>query len=304
MHCLLLRIQKDGIAAALAKHNNSRLPNCTYIAGCVKWISAIGKGCRLLMARLAKNQGPREILALVVARADPAHVEIAGVDTATNTWIRAAGATGERCFTPDQLVLPGDSHLQTLDTLRVTTATPAPQMPFVETAIVDCGTGLVRTGHIEERAMSRTLAALATPHLDTLLPTGKRVLTVKDFQPGGRQRSIAMIRPDQLQHIHFSYVNEDVRVGVSFRHRGQAYGGPTGLPCPDIKLRAFARDALRKAGTLTITLDGRACYSRFVSPRIYLTIGLVAGDEGTFWPQVLGFHPIREYRASVDYGRL
>ena len=111
--------------------------------------------------------------------------------------------------------------------------------------------------------MSRTLAELAMPHLDTLLPAGKRVLTAKDFQPGGRQRSIAMIRPDQLQHLHFSYEGEDVRVGVSFRHRGQAYGGPTGLPCPDIKLRAFARDALRKAGTLTITLDGRACYNRF-----------------------------------------
>ncbi len=256
------------------------------------------------MARSAKNQGPREILTLVVARADPSQVEIAGVDMATNTWLRAASATGERFFPPSQLALPDDAHLQSLDTLRVAAATPAPQMPFVETAIVDFGAGLVRTGHIEERALSRTLAALATPHLDTLLPAGKRVLTAKDFQPGGRQRSIAMIRPDQLQQIHFSYADEDVRVGVSFRHRGQAYGGPIGLPCPDIKLRAFARDALRKAGTLTITLNGRTCYSRFVSPRIYLTIGLVAGDEGTFWPQVLGFHPIREYRAPVDYDRL
>ena len=256
------------------------------------------------MARPAKNQGPREILALVVARADPAHIEIAGVDTATNAWIRAAGATGERFFPLDQLALPDDTYLQSLDILRVVAAIPAPQMPFVETAIVDFSTSLVRTGHIEERALSRTLAELATPHLDTLLPAGKRVLTAKDFLPGGRQRSIAMIRPDQLQHIHFSYADEDVRVGVSFRHRGQAYGGPTGLPCPDIKLRAFARDALRKAGTLTITLDGRACYSRFASPRIYLTIGLVAGADETFWPQVLGFHPIREYRASVDYDRL
>jgi len=256
------------------------------------------------VARLAKNQGPREILTLVVARADPAHVEIAGVDTATNAWIRAAGTMGERVFPPDQLVLPDDTHLQSLDTLRIVAAIPAPQMPFAETAIVDFGAGLVRTGHIEERALSRTLAALATPHLDTLLPAGKRVLTTKDFQPGGRQRSIAMIRPDQLQHIHFSYADEDVRVGVSFRHRGQAYGGPTGLPCPDIKLRAFARDALRKAGTLTIMLDGRACYNRFASPRIYLTIGLVVGDGETFWPQVLGFHPIRDYRAPVDYDRL
>ncbi|MGI8687274.1 MAG: dual OB domain-containing protein [Thermomicrobiales bacterium] len=256
------------------------------------------------MARSAKNQGPREILALVVARADPAHVEIAAVDMATNAWIRAAGATGERFFPPDQLMLPDDTHLQSLDTLRVAAVTPAPQIPFVETAIVDFSAGLIRTGHIEERALSRTLAALATPHLDTLLPAGKRVLTAKDFQPGGRQRSIAMIRPDQLQHIHFSYADEDVRVGVSFRHRGQAYGGPTGLPCPDIKLRAFARDALRKAGTLTITLDGRTCYNRFASPRIYLTIGLVAGAEETFWPQVLGFHPIRDYRAPVDYDRL
>jgi putative nucleic acid modification protein with dual OB domain len=254
--------------------------------------------------RATKHQGPREILLLVVARADASHVEIAGVDTATSAWIRAANARGERSFTPDHIALSDGAHLQTLDTLRVAGVTPAPEPPFVETATLDFGTDFVRTGHVEDRALSRTLAELAAPHLDTLLPTGKRVLTAKDFQPGGRQRSIAMIRPDHLQHLHFSYEGEDVRVGVSFRHRGQAYGGPTGLPCPDIKLRAYARDALRKAGTLTITLDGRACYSRFASPRIYLTVGLVAGDEGTFWPRVLGFHPIRDYRAPVDYARL
>lgn len=254
--------------------------------------------------RSTKYQGPREILLLVVARADASHVELAGVDMATNAWVRAADAAGERLFAPDQIALPDGAHLQSLDTVRVAAVTPAPQTPFVEATILDFGAGAVRTGHIEERALSRTLAAIAAPHLDTLLPTGKRVLTAKDFQPGGRQRSIAMIRPDHLHHLHFSYEGEDVRVGVSFRHRGQAYGGPTGLPCPDIKLRAYARDALRKAGTLTITLDGRACSSRFNSPRIYLTIGLVAGDEGTFWPQVLGFHPIREYRAPVDYARL
>ncbi|MHB8645496.1 MAG: dual OB domain-containing protein [Thermomicrobiales bacterium] len=255
-------------------------------------------------ARSSKNQGPREILVLVVARANAASVEIAGVDMATRAWVRAADATGERAHAPERLARADGTHLQSLDTVRVAGVIPAPRLPFVETALVDCDPGPARTGHIEERALSRTLADLAAPHLDTLLPTGKRVLTTKDFQPGGRQRSIAMIRPDHLQHVHFSYEGEDIRVGVSFRHRGQAYGGPTGLPCPDLKLRAYARDALRKAGTLTITLDGRACSSRFASPRIYLTIGLAAGDEGTFWPQVLGFHPIREYRATIHYDRL
>jgi hypothetical protein len=254
--------------------------------------------------RSPKNQGPRTLLLLVVARADPSRVEIAGVDTATNGWIRAVDTTGERAFAPDRIVLPDGTHLQSLDTVRVAGVTPTPRMPFVEAAVLDCGADPLRVAHIEERARSRTLAEHAAPHLDTVLPTGKRVLTAKDFQPGGRQRSIAMIRPDQLQHLHFSYEGEDVRVGVSFRHRGQAYGGPTGLPCADIKLRAYARDALRKAGSLTIMLDGRACYSRFASPRIYLTIGLVAGDEETFWPQVLGFHPIHEYRAPIDYERL
>lgn len=256
------------------------------------------------IARQAKHHGPREILLLVIARADPAHVEIAGVETATNAWIRLADTTGERRITTDRLVLPDGAPLRGFDTLRVAGLIPVPHPPFVETAQIDLDAGLIRTGHIEERALSRTLAELATPHLDTLLPAGKRVLTAKDFQPGGRQRSIAMIRPDQLQHVHFSYEGEDIRVGVSFRHRGQAYGGATGLPCSDIKLRAFARDALRKAGRLTTTLDSRACYSRFASPRIYLTIGLIVGDEGTFWPQVLGFHPIRDYRATVDYDRL
>ena len=255
-------------------------------------------------ARQAKHQEPRELLLLVIARADATHVEMAGVDMISNAWMRIADAAGGRALTTDHLILPDGVRLQSLDTLRVAGMTPVPQPPFVETAQGDFRASAIRTGHIEERALSRTLAELATPHLDTLLPAGKRVLTAKDFQPGGRQRSIALIRPDHLQHLHFSYEGEEIRAGVSFRHRSQAYGGATGLPCTDIKLRAYARDALRKAGTLTMTLDSRACTSRFAAPRIYLTVGLIAGDEGTFWPQVLGFHPIRDYRAPIDYDRL
>jgi len=254
--------------------------------------------------RTPKNQGPRDLLVLVVARTDATHVELAGVDTGTNAWVRAEHATGALSLPSDLLTLRDGARLQTLDTVHADSVIPRPHLPFAEAALLDLDAGLTRTGRIEERALGRTFAALAVPHLDTILPAGKRVLTTKDFQPGGRQRSIAMIRPDQLQHVSFSYAGEDVRVGVSFRHRGQAYGGPTGLPCPDIMLRAYARDALRKAGALTMTLDAKACVSRFASPRFYLTIGLVEGEAGTFWPQALGFHPIREYRAPVDYERL
>jgi hypothetical protein len=255
-------------------------------------------------ARQQKGQGPRDILLLVIARAGESCVEIAGVDVATGGWLRAAHPDGGRAFAPETLILPNGQRLRQFDTVRVAGATPAPHPPFVENAIIDLSVPPARAGHVEERALSRTLAEIAVPHLETLLPAGKRVLTPKDFQPGGRQRSIAMFRPDLLQHIHFSYEGEDVRVGVSFRHRGQAYGGPTGLPCPDIQLRAFAREVLRKEGKMTTTLDGRACYSRFACGRIYLTVGLVEGSEGTFWPQVLGFHPIREYTATIDYERL
>ncbi|MGI8856700.1 MAG: hypothetical protein ACR2JW_13205 [Thermomicrobiales bacterium] len=254
--------------------------------------------------RAQKNQGPRDLLLLVIARAGDGGVEIAGVDPVTGSWLRMANAEGDRVFSPDILSRSNDGYLHALDTVRLSSATPLPQPPFVERAAVDLKTPPAVLGHVEERAISRTLAETAVPHLDTLLPAGKRVLTPKDFQPGGRQRSIAMLRPDQLQHIHFSYEGEDVRAGVAFRHRGQAYGGVTGLPCPDIKLRAFARAALRKEGSLSITLDGKACYNRFACGRIYLTIGLVEGADETFWPQVLGFHPIREYAAMIDYARL
>lgn len=254
--------------------------------------------------RPTKATGPRELTLLVVACVDATHLEIAGIDGNTGAWLRAVQPTGERAFTPDVLRVADGTRAVDLDTIRVAAATPAPAAPFVENNMFDFTTPPVRTGHIEERAISRTLAAVAVPHLDTVLPAGKRVLTPKDLLPGGRQRSIAMLRPDQIQHIHFSYEGEDVRVGVSFRHRGQAYGGPTGLPCPDIKLRAFARSALRSQGSLAITLDGRACYNRFACARIYLTVGLVEGAGETYWPQVLGFHPIREYRATIDYDRL
>lgn len=254
--------------------------------------------------RTSKSQGPRDLLILVVARTDATHVELAGVDTATNAWVRAENAMGGLSLPSDLLTLRDGTHLQALDTVRVGSVVPRPHLPFAEAGLLDFDAGLTRTGHIEERALSRTFAELAAPHFDTILPVGKRVLIAKDFQPGGRQRSIAMIRPDQLQHLFFSYEGEEVRVGVSFRHRGQAYGGPSGLPCRDIMLRAYARDALRKAGALTMTLDARMCASRFASPRFYLTIGLVEGEAGTFWPQALGFHPIREYRAPVDYERL
>lgn len=259
---------------------------------------------QMVTGKAKRAAGPRDITLLVIARAVDVQIQIAGVDLASGAWVRLANATGQPSFPPDVLSVTDGARMRLLDTVRFVHLIPSSRPPFVENAIADFTEPPTRIGHIEERALSRTLAEIAVPHLETLLPTGKRVLTTKDFHPGGRQRSIAMLRPDQLQHLHFSYEGEDVRVGVSFRHRGQAYGGPTGLPCADIKLRAFARDALRKNGTLTITLDGRACYNRFACGRIYLTVGLVEGAEGTYWPQVLGFHPIREYDAPIDYDRL
>ena len=255
-------------------------------------------------SKTSKAAGPRDLLLLVVTRAGDAAVQLAGMDTATGAWVRAVGPSGDHAVPLEALTLPGGAMMQVMDTIRVAGIAKAPHPPFVEDAIIDTTTAPTRVGNVEERALSRTLAELAVPHLETLLPAGKRVLTPKDFQPGGRQRSIALVRPDELQHIHFTYEGEDVRVGVSFRHRGQAYGGPTGLPCPDVRLRAFARAALRKEGALNISLDGRACYNRFACGRIYLTVGLVEGAEETYWPQVLGFHPIREYAATIDYARL
>lgn len=254
--------------------------------------------------RVRKLAGPREVTVLVIGRAAEGAVMLAGVDATSGSWLRVAGAGGQHALPLDMLTLADGSRIIALDTVRFATVTPEPHPPFVEDVTLDLATPPVRAGHIEERALSRTLAELAVPHLETLLPGGKRVLTPKDFQPGGRQRSVALLRPDQMQHLHIAYVGEEVRVGVSFRHRGQAYGGPTGLECPDVKLRAWARDALKKQGTLTLTLDAKACYNRFACGRIYLTVGLVEGAEGTYWPQVLGFHPIRDYAAPINYDRL
>lgn len=269
-----------------------------------------------MSVRVKKMAGPRTVIVLIVARAGDTAVQIAGVDEATGAWVRLVGQAGEHALSLNALVLSDGSRARVLDTLRFAAITPQPRLPFVEDVVPDGQVSQVgevgevgearptRTGEIEERALSRTLSEIAVPHLDTLLPGGKRVLTTKDFQPGGRQRSVALLRPDELKHLHFSWQGDDVRVGVSFRHRSQAYGGQTGMECPDLKLRAFARDALKKAGTLSLTLDAKACYNRFACGRIYLTIGLIESAEGTFWPQVLGFHPIRNYAATIDYARL
>lgn len=251
-----------------------------------------------------KGGGTRDLLLLVVAQAADDAVQLAGIDTVSGAWVRAVLPSGGHALPTDTLALPNGERMRAMDTIRVPGIARTPHPPFVEDAIIDASVSPTRAGHVEERALSRTLAERAAPHLDTVLPAGKRVLTPKDFQPGGRQRSIVLIRPDELQHIHFTYEGEDVRVGISFRHRGQAYGGPQGLPCPDLRLRAYARAALRKEGALKISLDGRACYNRFASSRISLTVGLIEGAAGTYWPQVLGFHTIREYAATIDYDRL
>ena len=257
-----------------------------------------------MSVRVKKLAGPRTVIVLIVARDSDAAVQVAGVDELTGAWMRLVGVEGTHALPLDALVLSDGSRAHVLDTVRFAAVTPHPRLPFVEDVIPDHDVPPMRTGDIEERALSRTLSEIAVPHLDTLLPGGKRVLTAKDFQPGGRQRSVALLRPDELKHLHLSWQGDDVRVGVSFRHRGQAYGGQTGMECPDLKLRAFARDALKKAGTLSLTLDAKACYNRFACGRIYLTVGLIESAEGTFWPQVLGFHPIRSYAATIDYARL
>ncbi len=259
----------------------------------------------MVMGRVRKLAGVRDVLMLVVGRAGSnATVTLAGIDTLAGSWVRVVLPGGGHALPLDALMLADGTRIGALDTVRFAALVPEPRPPFVEDAHVDGAMPPVRVSHLEERAISRTLAELAVPHLETLLPAGKRVLTAKDFQPGGRQRSVALIRPEQFQQLHLAYVGDDVRVGVSFRHRGQAYGGQTGLECTDLRLRAWAWETLRKQGTLTMTLDAKACTARFNAARFYLTIGLVDGAEGTFWPQVAGFHPVREYTATLDYGRL
>src|SRR5262249_32724756 len=142
-------------------------------------------------ASRARNTAPRDFLVLVIARAGGGRIELAGVDVAAGTWLRVADENGDRSFSSGILRLADGTDVQLLDTVRVPEIVRAPQPPFVEAARFGAEAIGARVGHIEERAISRTLAEIAVPHLDTLLPLGKRVLTPKDFLPGGRQRSIA-----------------------------------------------------------------------------------------------------------------
>lgn len=253
---------------------------------------------------MPKLAGPRDVLLLVVARAGDAAVQVAGVDAATGAWVRLVGPGGTHALPLDLLTLADGGRAAALDTVRLAGVSPLPRPPFVEDVLPDLATPPARVAALEERARSRTFAELAAPHLDTLLPAGKRVLTPKDFQPGGRQRSLVLLRPDQFGAIHLAWEGEDVRVGVSFRHRGQAYGGPTGLECTDLRLRAFARETLKRAGSVSLALGAKALAGRFPNARFFLSLGLVEGAEGTFWPQVVGFHPTRDYPATINYDRL
>ncbi len=259
---------------------------------------------------MPKLAGPREVLLLVVARAGEAAVQVAGVDSASGAWVRFVGPGGDHALPLDALTLADGSRAAALDTVRFSGVAPQPRPPFAEDVLPDLAAPPVRVSALEDRARPRTLTELAAPHLDTLLPGGKRVLVPEDFQPGGRQRSLALIRPDQLGAVHLAWAGEDVRVGVAFRHRGQAYGGPMGLECLDLRLRAYARETLKRQGAVSLSLDAKALAGRFPGARFYLVVGLVEGEkgtegaEGTFWPQILGFHPTRAYAATVNYGRL
>jgi len=76
------------------------------------------------------------------------------------------------------------------------------------------------------------------------------------------------------------------------------------LSCTDLKFRAFAKDLLKKKKLTSLTLTGNQLQEMLKFDKIFVAIGLTGKFRDEYWPMIIGFHTIPDYKQEVDYDNL
>jgi hypothetical protein len=237
----------------------------------------------------------QEVLILAVTKM------LAGVCIAGMTTIREA-VTGLQWVRPvreHEHVLLGDittpegSVLRPFDVATLSLLRPAASPPHVEDWFADFRHRPCVLRRLEGEQRSRFL----NKYLDT---APEQVLETQ-------HRSLCLIKPDWVRgNFRLDAYSGQFEARLAFGLGPRQYVGSHakgGVPVTDLKWRALGRAWLPATGGWT-EFDAGDLEARFGIQQVFLTVGLSRSFQGTYWPMVVGVHPVPEYEAIVDYDNL
>lgn len=121
------------------------------------------------------------------------------------------------------------------------------------------------------------------------------------------KRSLIFLGPVTIESVHMRYENSYMKSPkITFKINSLPVKNQKGndLSCTDLKFRAFAKDLLKKEKLTSLTLTGNQLQEMLKFEQIFVAIGLTGKFRDEYWPMVIGFHTVPDYKQEVDYDNL
>jgi hypothetical protein len=171
---------------------------------------------------------------------------------------------------------------------------PNPEPPHTEDWITDF---VQQRPRIVRRLEGERRAGFLSKYLDS----------APDEVLDSARRSLCLVKPSWVKGcFHLDPLSGDLDARLAFGLHGRTYSGSHakgGLSVTDLKWRALGRTWLGADGGRT-EFETRELNDHFGIQEIYLVVGLTRSFQGSFWPIIVGVHPLTDYQAAVDYDNL
>lgn len=122
------------------------------------------------------------------------------------------------------------------------------------------------------------------------------------------KRSLILLGPVEIESIYIYCENNKIKTPRiacnlnSFPIKNQR--GKHDLPCTDLKFRAFAKHLLKERNTEHLSLHGNELKKLLKFDQAFIAIGLTEKFREDYWPMIIGFHTIPDYKQEIDYDDL
>lgn len=122
------------------------------------------------------------------------------------------------------------------------------------------------------------------------------------------KRSLILLGPVEIESLYIYSENSKMKTPRiicnlnSFQIKNQR--GKHDLPCTDLKFRAFAKHLLKEKNTDSLSLHGDELKKLLKFNQVFIAIGLTEKFREDYWPMIIGFHTIPDYKQEVDYNDL
>lgn len=223
---------------------------------------------------------------------------IAGVNEDLK-WIRP---TINKPFNPEDLKLDNGKYVSISNIYAFEFIKHAPEPPQTENYLVDKSKVIKHIKKLNEDERLDLFENLSEN-------IGSNAMDITTYLKRNN-RSLIMLGPVKIVSVHIEEKNDKkpriiCTLGSSYI-RNQI--GKTALRCTDLKFRALAKRLLKEKKLNALT--GEKLQDILGFEKVFVTIGLTqpfqppGHNKEDYWPMIIGFHTVPDYKQEIDYDDL